>query len=156
MDLNDTTKLEELVSPDYKIGETKFRVNKLKGIHGFRVFEKIRTAIGTPVAGMAGKADNEEGIGTSVMSLLANIPADKVEDLLTEMLKSTDVKIKDHQSYINAGTSRAMLDDILKPLDYYEILVRGLVVNFMESSLDLLSRHGLVDQSTVDRLHIPQ
>ena len=137
------TSLKELTSNDFSIGDIRFRVSKLKGMAGFELLEKIRTALGQEALDNTFASENEAEVGTSVIGLICSIPTKNVLDILDSCKECIDVRLPSSDRYLPMREVEALLNEVIEPVDYYELIARAIAVNFTKSLRDLLHRHGL-------------
>lgn len=136
------TGFDKLSEPEFEIRNIKFRINKLKGIAGFELLEKVRTALGQRDLSDSFSGD-EMSTGASIIGALCSIPSKNVMDILNDCKSCIDVKLPSSQGYMPFREVEGLVAEAIEPIDYYELIARALSVNFTKSFLDLLSRFGL-------------
>jgi hypothetical protein len=141
-----------LTNPDFEISGCEFHVAKLKGLQGFRVFEKIRVALGRAHESVTFESDSKEDVAKAMISVVTKLQADDVEAVFRDLMPCIDVKLPNSDVMNPYSKMTGVIYEIIDPLDIYEIIVRAVAVNFMESFLRVLSRAGLKkpEQETAD------
>jgi hypothetical protein len=136
--------LSGLTNPDFEISGATFRVNKLKGIEGFDLLELIREAMaGSSMSNIVGDGVDESAAGARMMSAIASIETKYVKQMREIAFRNMDVKLPAADRFVTAGSQESAINDLIEPIDNYEIIVRFIAVNFTKSTADLLSRIGL-------------
>lgn len=147
--MNEMNKLElAFVEPDFEINGCEFHITKLKGLQGFRTFEKIRESFGRANESVSFGSDSQEDVAKALIGILTKLRAEDVEAILKDMIPCIEVKLPNSDVMGSFSKMSGMVYDVIDPLDIYEILARAVAVNFMESFLKVLSRLGFNPQET--------
>ncbi len=135
---NFTKHAEKYTEQDFTIGQTKFSIEKLLPMEGFRVLEEIRAALGTRLA----NTPADSGVATVIASVALSIPPAVVDTIMRDMF--AHVTFTNHLQATRAtlAGNEGTAFDGLEPVNVYEVFVRCLAVNFFSSLEDGLSRLG--------------
>lgn len=135
--------IEGLTANNVKIGKTEFRINALLPEEGFDVLEEIRESAISP-SNLYRVLENptQEGIRNTLIAVLASLPKPIVKSIRNQMF--TAVTFTNETAVtpqVLAGRLGMAFDPMqgLNSFHIYEMTVRCLAVNFLESSLDFLS-----------------
>ena len=133
-DILDDPNIRRLTERRVTIKNTTFEVGKLLPFEAIEVFEVLRVPVLNRLATMT-------EMDTRALTIaLMNLPRDTMKEaapLLFEQVKFTNAKYKTPTSV--TGNENAALEG-LEPYVYYELFMRSVVVNFLESLRDILSR----------------
>lgn len=129
---------DELIQPEFSIGETHYTVIKFGSLEGWRVFEHIRLAVGTSDLDIDGNLDNKAILGW-IKAILA-LDLSFVDGLRVTLFKN--ISFRNTSAASPQPLSGAEDMAIAEPLHIYEIMFRSLAVNFTPSFIDILSRLG--------------
>jgi hypothetical protein len=131
--------IEKMKSPEFSINNIKFKVIKLSAMEGFRLFEKIRHALASQ-AGMA-QADNQDANAALFIKAVMTLPPETIEDFMNTLFKGLKFSGKGvEKGWANFSDLQDMALEGLQPLDIYELFIRCLIVNFIESFYAISSR----------------
>jgi hypothetical protein len=139
----------KLLEPQFQIAGATFSIRKANAEVGFEILEKIRAAIADPTAiSRATREDNtEREAGAELMKAVMSISPEKVKGIRQDLFALVDVKLPNTDRFVPLNEVKALIMDLIEPLDNYEIIVRAVAVNFTKSFRGLLSRLGL-DRAT--------
>ncbi len=127
---------EELLKKDFTIGDTNFRIEPMPAEPGIELWEHIRAEIGSSLVTNAASIDplmpNSVEL-QAVMNLLALKP-DFTRSIRAEMHKYVYFD-NDRSSGLTqlSGNEDAAFKNIPVVASYYQVMVRSLAINFLES-----------------------
>ena len=130
---------------EFTIKGTRFRISKLLPEEGFEVSEILREGLGARLATIGATASIE----TAVAAMFLSLPAATVERVRQRLFEEVYFKNKlTNKQWLNLAQERGMGFTDLEPLHVYEVLMRALVVNFLESLLELPSRFPILNRAS--------
>lgn len=141
--------LEGLMERKVVIKGTTFTISPLLAMEGFEVLEEIREVAVSP-QNLQSVIENPtpERVLKALLVVLAGLPKHVVKSVQRQMFTAVSFTNGNAQTARTLQGSEPMAFNGLSPFDVYDITVRCLAVNFLESSLDFLSRLSLPDQTT--------
>ena len=141
----DSAKLADSVEgwkeADFKIGETEFFIQKLGPLEAFSTMEKLRVAIAPALTAI--RVDEDEDIASGFAAIIGELM--KINPAhLAEIREDIFRRIRFKNGIARTGRVLLGSEDMafkdLLPTHIYEVLGRGLVVNFLECFSDALRR----------------
>lgn len=128
----------------FNIKNVSFKINKLPVMTALNVIEELRYGLGEKFEGLGDDNDYTAQFFKMIMSLPPELVARIRETLFTEVVFSKPPEYKGFVPLV--GLEDAAFES-LSPFSVYEVLVRCLVVNFIDSLEDISLRFGIDPQS---------
>ena len=122
---------------EFTIGETKFKVFKLSPSQAFLTLEKIRIAVSPALTGV--QDDGIDGFA-AILALLLKIDSGELQNIRDDLFDNIRFTNSMAQTETKLRGNIDMAFANLLPVNIYEVLGRALVINFLESFLDILRR----------------
>jgi len=141
-----------LTDTDFSINETKYRVNKLPAMSGYRLLMKIIRETGKSLRSPEYTPINMDQDGTELMINIAAVVATLPEDFVMEIERSMFAAVQFENSpgnWITLDTNEGLA--FKEPMDGLEVLVRALSVNFSGSLTQ-----KIVDAISEQNTNLPQ
>ena len=145
-----TQAASEFQKTDITIGKTQFRIRKMLVMDAFHTLEIIRFGLGERL----GQLQNLDSIGDVILKIVFSAPLSLINEvrgrLFENMLYKRPPEVKD---FVPLAGSEETAFEKLPPIAVYEMIVRGLSVNFFDSMTESLSRFGLDLQDSAQPNH---
>ena len=126
--------LKDMLTPDFTIGKTHFKITKLSAMDGFYLFERIRYDLAQS-APAAKEITEAEGINIFIKSVLG-LPPEKLETYRRTLFKNIVYKTASVDGFVTLLDAEDMAFEGMNPSAIYGVLGRALLVNFFESLKD--------------------
>lgn len=125
---------EPLDAQEVTLGDTTFQIRKLLPMEAFRLFEVIRPALQDALrVQWPLSSDNEQNRIAMYVAFAATIPPDIVETARRQCFKHVFYKAHDAPTPQPLESQEDMAFKNLEAVHIYEVLVRSLYLNFVES-----------------------
>lgn len=131
--------IDKFCETDFTLGEVQFRITKLNVMDGYRMLERIRKQLATTADKVEIDRTSDVNSGLSIIQSIMQLDEAFVEEMRKKLFTSVEFKGNGAMDYIKLEGSEDMAFQSLQPTHIYEVLVRSLVVNFMDSVKGLMS-----------------
>lgn len=133
-------KAAEWNKPNFVIGETRFRIEKLLPMRAFDVMEMIRVAIGGSIEG------DSDNMMAFIVRVVLSIPREKLKEIRDSLFEQVYFRNKQVKTETAVFGMEEMAFNGLEPSSVYRVLVSAVLVNFRESFPAELFKVSGIDQ----------
>jgi len=132
--MNDLISTSELLKQDFTLGDTTFKIDKLCGLDGWKLFDKIRAELGVNVD----RLDFKDGDAMTAIVELTRL----ILSTSSEFINETRSDFYPGVRFRRAGDSQFQQITVhnemsayekFDPIDFYELLTRCFMINFFSS-----------------------
>lgn len=139
----DDKKIESFTQREATIKDVAFRFDKMGAMEGFRIFERIRKELASTLSGL--ESDKGEKLGTEFIKSILSLEPTFIDLLRVDLFKHVKFKGNGAQNFIDLKGAEDMAFQGLSPASVYEVFLRSLAVNFIDTLNELKSKVGSLD-----------
>ena len=130
----------DLTQTDFMIKDVKFSIVKMKSMKGWKVLEQIRHTLGREGIKIDPGLDDGNAFLATVIESIIKLDPEFTEWLRTQLFLDISFEIKGTTSFQKLHGAEDIAFEHLEPYHIYEIMMRGLAVNFTSSFQEIESK----------------
>lgn len=128
-----------LVQPNFIINDVEFSIVKMRSMEGWKVMEQIRFTLGQKDIKIDPSLDGNAFLATVLEAIIKMEPT-FTDWLRQQLFRGISYQISGTTSYQPLLGAEDTAFEHLEPYHVYELIMRGLAVNFTSSFLEIQSR----------------